>query len=99
MNQDRLRQIIVTLAGLFCAVGTLVGTGVIGTPVEQQSGGALSDTATLVAPAGPAFSIWSVIYAGLAAYVIWQWAPVVTASPRMRRIRLLSAASLALNAA
>ncbi len=98
MNHDRLRQTTVTLAAILCAVGTLVGTGVIGTPVEQQSGGSLSDNATLVAPAGPAFSIWSVIYAGLAAYTIWQWAPALTASPRMRRIGWLAALSMVLNA-
>ena len=98
MNHDRLRQVTVTLAAVVCAVGTLVGTGVIGTPVAQTSGGSLSDNATLVAPAGPAFSIWSVIYAGLAAYTVWQWAPALTTSTRMRRIGWLAAVSMVLNA-
>ena len=98
MSRDRLRQITVTLAAIFCAVGTLVGTGVIGTPVAQTSGGSLSDNATLVAPAGPAFSIWSVIYAGLAAYTVWQWAPALTTSKRMRLTGWLAAASMVLNA-
>lgn len=98
MNHDRLRQATVTLAAIFCAVGTLVGTGVIGAPVAQTSGGSLSDNATLVAPAGPAFSIWSVIYAGLAAYTVWQWAPSLTTSTRMRRIGWLAAVSMVLNA-
>ncbi len=98
MNHDRLRQATVTLAAIFCAIGTLVGTGVIGTPVAQTSGGSLSDNATLVAPAGPAFSIWSVIYAGLAAYTVWQWTPALTTSTRMRRIGWLAAVSMVLNA-
>ncbi|PFG35565.1 hypothetical protein ATL41_0259 [Flavimobilis soli] len=42
-------------------VGTLYGTGVLGERVEESSGGSLSATATLLAPAGTAFSIWSVI--------------------------------------
>ena len=98
MNNDRLRQACVTLAAIACAVGTLVGTGVIGTPVAQTSGGSLSDNATLVAPAGPAFTIWSVIYAGLAAYTVWQWAPAMTTSARMRRTGWLAAISMVLNA-
>jgi len=98
VSRDRLRQITVSLAAIFCAIGTLVGTGVIGTPVAQTSGGSLSDNATLVAPAGPAFSIWSVIYAGLAAYTVWQWAPALTTSTRMRRIGWLAAVSMVLNA-
>jgi hypothetical protein len=98
MNRDRSRQCTVTLAAIVCAVGTLVGTGVIGTPVAQTSSGSLSDNATLVAPAGPAFTIWSVIYAGLAAYTVWQWAPSVTSSTRMRRTGWLAAMSMVLNA-
>jgi hypothetical protein len=98
MNRDRSRQGTVTLAAIFCAGGTLVGTGVIGTPVAQTSGGSLSDNATLVAPAGPAFAIWSVIYAGLAAYTVWQWAPALMNSTRMRRTGWLAAMSMVLNA-
>ena len=62
---DRGRQVGVTIAEVFCIVGTLVGVGVIGTRVAESSGGALSADATLLAPLGPAFSIWSVVYAGL----------------------------------
>ena len=96
---DRARQVVVTLAEVFCVVGTLVGTGVIGTRVAESSGGALAADATLLAPLGPAFSIWSVVYAGLAAYTIWQWLPSVAASPRARATGWLAAASMALNAA
>lgn len=94
---DRVRQWLVT-AGAICMVfGTLYGLGLIGTPVEQSSGGSLSAQATLLAPAVRAFSIWSVIYLGLIGYVIWQWLPAIAASPRARRIGWLSALSMALN--
>ncbi len=96
---DRTRQIIVTLSAVFMIVGTLFGTGVIGTRVEESSGGSLSATATLIAPAVPAFSIWSVIYLGLVAYVVWQWLPANATSPRLRSTGLLAAVSMVLNAA
>jgi hypothetical protein len=94
---DRVRQWLVTAGAIFMIFGTLYGFGLIGTPVEQSSGGSLSAEATLLAPAVRAFSIWSVIYVGLIGYVIWQWLPGNTASPRARRIGWLSALSMALN--
>lgn len=95
---DRMRQVGVTLAEVFCVVGTLVGVGVIGTRVEESSGGALAADATLVAPAGPAFSIWTPIYLGLLGYTVWQWLPQQAAEPRHRAIGWLVAASMVLNA-
>lgn len=97
-SADLARRITVTASEIFCVVGTLFGIGVIGTRVEESSGGALASDATLLAPAGPAFSIWSVIYAGLLAYTIWQWLPRNSASPRHRAIGWLAAASMVLNA-
>jgi hypothetical protein len=96
---DRARQVTVTAAEVFCIVGTLVGVGVLGTPVEQSSGGALSADATRLAPAGPAFSIWSVVYAGLLAYTVWQWLPSRATDPRLRATGWLAAISMVLNAA
>jgi hypothetical protein len=96
---DRVRQVVVTVSAVFMVVGTLFGIGLIGTPVERSAGGSLSATATLLAPAVRAFSIWSVIYAGLLAYVVWQWLPSNTASPRARRIGWLAALSMVLNGA
>ena len=81
---DRRRQVSVTAAEVFCILGTLVGLGVLGTAVEDSSEGALAADATLLAPAGPAFSIWSLVYVGLAAYTIWQWLPGPATSPRTR---------------
>jgi hypothetical protein len=97
-SSDRVRQLVVTLAEIFCVVGTLVGVGVLGSRVQESSGGALAADATLLAPAGPAFSIWTPIYLGLAAYTIWQWLPRHAAAPRQRRIGLLAGASMVLNA-
>nr|WP_231980671.1 TspO/MBR family protein [Tessaracoccus coleopterorum] len=74
----------------------MAGFGLLGTRVEDSSGGAFSADATLVTPAGPAFSIWSLIYLGLAAYVIWQWR--ARSSARAARIAWLAAVSMILNA-
>jgi len=94
---DRVRQSLVTAGAVFMIFGTLYGFGLLGTSVEQSAGGRLSAEATLLAPAVRAFSIWSVIYIGLIGYVVWQWLPGNTASPRARRIGWLSALSMALN--
>ena len=95
---DRIRQVVVTLSEVFCAIGTLVGVGVLGTSVANTSGGALSAQATLIAPAGPAFSIWGVVYLGLAAYTVWQLVPANAATDRSRATGWLAAASMVLNA-
>lgn len=94
----RVRQVAVTAAALFCAFGTLVGTGVLGERVAETSGGDLAADATLIAPAGPAFAIWSVIYLGLAAYTIWQWRTAHADTTRHRRTAWLAALSMVLNA-
>lgn len=95
---DRARQVGVTAAEVFCVVGSLIGSGVLGTAVEDTSSGALAADSTLLAPAGPAFSIWSVIYAGLLAYTVWQWLPGRATDPRMRATGWLAALSMVLNA-
>ena len=97
-SEDRRRQVAVTLAEVFCVVGTLVGVGVLGTRVEESAGGSLSAEATLIAPAGPAFSIWTPIYLGLLGYTVWQWLPGQATDTRHRRTGWLAAASMVLNA-
>lgn len=99
MTRDRVRQWVVTISAVLMVIGTLFGIGVFGTRVQEASGGSLSATATLLAPAVNAFSIWSVIYLGLAAYVVWQWLPANASSPRARAIGWLSCWSMLLNAA
>ncbi|GAA2741790.1 hypothetical protein GCM10009868_09180 [Terrabacter aerolatus] len=96
---DQVRRFAVVAAEIFCVVGTLFGVGVLGTRVEESSGGALAATATLVAPAGPAFSIWTPIYVGLLAYAVWQALPVNAVRDRVRTTGWLAAASMVLNAA
>lgn len=98
-STDRARQLVTTASAVFMIIGTLFGIGVIGTRVEESSGGSLSATATLLAPAVRAFSIWSVIYVGLIGYVVWQWLPANAASARARSIGWLAAVSMVLNAA
>src|SRR6476619_7048579 len=96
---DQVRRVGVIAAEVFCVVGTLFGIGVTGTRVEESSGGALAATATLVAPAGPAFSIWTPIYVGLLAYAVWQALPVNAVRARVRSTGWLAASSMVLNAA
>jgi hypothetical protein len=98
-SADRARQVGVTVAEVLCVLGTLVGLGVLGTRVEESSGGALAADATLVAPAGPAFAIWTPIYLGLAAYTVWQWLPGQATDRRHRSTGWLAAVSMLLNAA
>jgi hypothetical protein len=100
MTSDAVRQAGVTAAFILCVVGSAIGSGAFGgTPIDQAAGGALSADATLLAPAGPAFGIWTVIYAGLGAYTVYQWFPSQRASHRQRRLGWWVAASMLLNAA
>ncbi|MBB1024382.1 tryptophan-rich sensory protein, partial [Dietzia sp. DQ12-76] len=80
---------VVTLLGVAAAiVAAFVGSGALGgTPVADAAGGALSADATPVAPAGSAFSIWSVIYLGLIVYALWQLSPTARRSARQRALR------------
>ncbi|HEU5145017.1 MAG TPA: tryptophan-rich sensory protein [Dermatophilaceae bacterium] len=97
-SSDQARRLTVVAAEIFCVVGTLYGVGVLGTRVEESSGGALAADATLLAPAGPAFSIWSPIYLGLAAYTVWQLVPNHATRDRTRATGWLAAISMVLNA-
>ena len=92
---------VITLLGTAVAiVVAFIGSGALGgTPVAEAAGGALSADATPVAPAGSAFSIWSVIYLGLIAYTIWQLTPTARRSARQHALRPWALASVLLNAA
>ncbi|WP_207457102.1 TspO/MBR family protein [Herbiconiux sp. SYSU D00978] len=97
---DGIRQAAVVASALVAVAGSAVGSGAFGgVPIDEASGGALAADATVLAPAGPAFAIWSVIYAGLVAYAVWQALPGRREDARQRRIGWLAAASLVLNAA
>jgi hypothetical protein len=96
---DGARQVAVAVSATLAVAGAVLGSGaVVGTPVSEAAGGALATDATLVAPAGPAFSIWSVIYAGLVAVAVLQLLPSRRTDPRQRDVGWLVALSMLLNA-
>lgn len=98
-QHDRLRQWTVLVSAVVAVAVSFLGSGaVVGTPVNQVADGALSSSATLVAPAGPAFAIWGVIYTGLILLALLQVLPSRRTDPRQRRTGWWTAASLLLNA-
>ena len=98
-TSDIARQITVAASAVFAMIGAFVGSGAAGgTPIEEAAGGALAADATLIAPAGAAFAIWSVIYFGLIVYAVWQLLPAQSSAERHRRLGYWIAASLLLNA-
>ena len=99
-GKDITRQVTVAVSAVAAVIGSFIGSGAAGgTPIQEASGGALSATATPIAPDVPAFSIWSVIYLGLLAYAVWQLLPKQSGAQRHRRLGYWVAASLLLNAA
>jgi hypothetical protein len=96
--RDLARQIAVISAFCFMILAAMVGTGLLGgTSVEELQGGALDEDGSYLAPAGPAFSIWSVIYLGLAAYTVWQALPAQRARTRQRALGWYIAGTMVLN--
>jgi len=99
-GNDLLRQSVVAASAVIAIVGSFIGSGAAGgTPIQDAAGGALATDATLIAPGGAAFGIWSVIYVGLITYAIWQFLPAQKSDPRQRLLGYPIAASLILNAA
>lgn len=92
---DRVRSYLVPAATIgVIAFNWLAATGRLG----GIDTGAVSDKyATLVTPAGYAFSIWSLIYVGLIAFSIYQLLPANIV--RLRPFRSLYIFSCALNCA
>jgi hypothetical protein len=66
--------------------------------VEDLAGGALDSDATVLAPAGPAFAIWSVIYVGLVAFAVVHTFASQAAGPRLRAAGPLVAGASTLSA-
>lgn len=98
-TNDRIRQVVVMVLAVVAIAGAFIGSGALGgTPIQDAAGGALAADATLIAPAGPAFSIWSVIYAGLLGYAVWQLLPTQATRDVHRRVGYLVALSMVLNA-
>jgi hypothetical protein len=96
---DLVRQVVVLVGAVVAIVGAFLGSGAVGADQTQVGDGALAPEATLIAPARPAFAIWSVIYTGLTVWAIWQALPSRRRDPRQRRLGWLLLASLLLNAA
>src|SRR6478752_1920000 len=96
--QDLTRQIVVIAAFCFMIIAAMVGTGVFGgTSVQDLQGGALDQDGSYLAPARPAFAIWTVIYLGLLAYTVWQALPRQRARDRQRALGWLIAGTMVLN--
>ncbi|WP_299036378.1 tryptophan-rich sensory protein [uncultured Pseudokineococcus sp.] len=99
-GRDRVRQGAVLVSAVVALVVSTIGSGALGgTPIDEAADGALSATSSLVAPAGPAFSIWGVIYAGLLALGVWQLVAARPQDARQRAVGWWVVASLLLNAA
>lgn len=99
--KSQLFPAVVTLFAVIVAIiGAFFGSGAVGgSGVTESAGGWLDADATPIAPASSAFSIWSVVYLGLAAYAIWQLGRTARGSERQRRLRPWIAGSALLNAA
>ena len=97
-RSDVLRQVAVISATVFMLIAAVVGIGLLGgTPVQDLQDGALGADATVLAPATPAFQIWSVIYLGLIAYTIWQALPSQRSRERQRALGWWIALTAVLN--
>src|ERR1051325_4429250 len=92
---DRLRSILVILAtAAMIAFNGLAVAGFVGQATTREIADRYS---TILTPANYAFSIWSLIYFGLAAFAVFQLLPRNLAT--FRRIRTLYIATCLLNIA
>jgi len=99
-TRDRVRQIAVIAAMVMAISGATFGSGAFGgVPIQDAAGGAFASDATILAPAGPAFAIWSVIYLGLVAYAVYQALPRQAVRRLHRAVGWWVAASMVLNGA
>ncbi|PYY60621.1 tryptophan-rich sensory protein [Curtobacterium sp. MCSS17_011] len=93
------KRIAVAVSAVVAVIGAYVGSGAAGgTPIQDAAGGALSASSTAIAPDGPAFSIWSAVYAGLIGYAVLQLFRTAN-DERHERLVAPAVLSLLLNAA
>jgi hypothetical protein len=93
------KRIAVAVSAVVAVISAYVGSGAAGgTPIQDAAGGALSASSTAIAPDGPAFSIWSVVYAGLIGYAVLQLFRTAN-DERHERLVVPAVLSLLLNAA
>lgn len=84
MSKDSLRQIFVALA-VAATIAMNFLANII--PLNGQNTGEISDRfKVFFVPAGYVFSIWGLIYVGLAAYAVFQALPAQKSEPSLRRI-------------
>ena len=92
------RQTLIIAAASFMLIAAAIGAGAFGgASVDDLQDGALSAQGSYLAPAGPAFSIWSLIYLGLIAYTVWQALPAQRQDARQQAVGGWIAASMVLN--
>ena len=97
MMKDILRQLAVVLTTL---AALAVNGAANAIPLNNRTSGEISDSFNvLFVPAGYVFSIWGLIYLGLAAYTVFQALPSQRANPRLRRTGWLVALSSLANGA
>lgn len=98
-RSDLTRQVVVLVGAVLAALAGFWGSGAAGGTGQQEVGdGVLAADATPVAPGEPAFTIWSVVYAGLLAYAVWQALAQQRTDARQRRTGWPVLASMVLNA-
>jgi len=98
-TRDRVRQVTVLVGAVVAIIGATIGSGAFGgEPIAEAADGALSATATPVAPDSPAFSIWSVIYTGLAVFAVVQVLPRLATDTRLRAVAWWVLVTMLLNA-
>ncbi|HEX5860068.1 MAG TPA: TspO/MBR family protein [Microbacterium sp.] len=98
--RDIVRQSSVIAAATFMVIAAFIGTGAAGgTSVQDLQGGALDSDGSFLAPGRSAFGIWTLIYAGLLAYAVWQALPKQRASARQRSMGWWIALTMVLNGA
>jgi len=92
------RQSLIIAAASFMLIAAAVGAGAFGgASVDDLQDGALSAQGSYLAPAGPAFSIWSLIYLGLIVYTVWQALPAQRQDARQQAVGGWVAVSMVLN--
>ena len=97
MSKDTLRQIANFLTAILAIIVNILAVTL---PLNGQDTGEISDRFQVYfVPAGYVFSIWSVIYLGWIAFIIFQFLPSQKESPRLRRLGYLFAFSNLANAA
>ncbi|WP_220032688.1 MULTISPECIES: tryptophan-rich sensory protein [unclassified Curtobacterium] len=95
-----MRKVMIAVSTVVAVVGSFIGSGAAGgTPIAEAADGALSASSAAIAPGGPAFGIWSVIYVGLVAFAVWQFLPRRDDQARHDRLAVPATLSLLLNAA